>query len=251
MKKIKKYMPILYLGMKDNLVFRSNIILTIILQVANLAVSLWIWNLLLPHSDFINMARYLILTNTTTLIFTTTPLYYLAGLISSGRLSMYITKPISLFWYIFLYSFGRQFYILIFYLVLLVILSNNFIIVVFLFFYFIVANFMFFNLMLLLGELSFWIINMWPLRNGINAIYLLLGGLYFPLNMLDKRIYSWLQYNPFSLVTDVPARLIISGGNTNAIIKYFFVVFLWLVGFNFLRKYIFKIGIKKYEGVGA
>lgn len=250
MKKIKKYMPVLYLGMKDNIIFRSNIILTIILQIANLAVSLWVWNLLLPHSDFINMARYLILTNTTALIFTTTPLYYLAGLISSGRLSMYITKPISLFWYIFLYSFGKQVYILILYLGLLVILSNNFLIVIFLLFYCIVANFMFFNLMLLLGELSFWIINMWPLRNGINAIYLLLGGLYFPLNMLDKRIYSWLQYNPFSLVTDVPARLMINGVDTNAV-KYFLAIILWLVSFNFLRKYIFKIGIKKYEGIGA
>lgn len=250
MKKIKKYAPVLYLGIKDNLIFRSNTILTIIMQILNLAVSLWMWNLLLPRVNFLNMAKYLIFTNTTALIFTTTPLYFLAGLISSGKLSMYITKPISLYWYFFLYNFGKQCYILMFYLGLLTVLCHNLLTIAFLFCYLIVSDFMFFNLMLLLGELSFWIVNMWPLRNGINAIYLLLGGLYFPLNMLDKKIYSWLQYNPFSMITDIPARLIINGLD-NQVVVYFLGVCVWLVIFNCLRKYIFQIGIKKYEGIGA
>ena len=129
------------------------------------------------------------------------------------------------------------------------IFSKDILVVSALFIYMFIANFMFFNFMLLLGELSFWIINMWPLRNGINAVYLLLGGLYFPLNMLNKSIYVWIRFNPFSLVTDVPANLIVSGISSKLIV-YIIAAVIWLILFRILQKYLFEKGFKKYEGVG-
>ena len=244
----KKYFSIFYLGIKNTLIFRANTLISLLTQVVNLCVSLWIWKILLPSSaDFIEMTKYLLLTNA--IIFTTYPLYFFADLVSSGKLSMYVTKPMSMYWYIYLYNLGRQSLFLIFYFGLIMIFSKDILVVSALFIYMFIANFMFFNFMLLLGELSFWIINMWPLRNGINAVYLLLGGLYFPLNMLNKSIYVWIRFNPFSLVTDVPANLIISGISSKLIV-YIIAAVIWLILFRILQKYLFEKGFKKYEGVG-
>lgn len=246
----KKYFSIFYLGIKNTLIFRANTLISLLTQVVNLCVSLWIWKILLPSSaDFIEMTKYLLLTNVTAIIFTTYPLYSFADLVSSGKLSMYVTKPMSMYWYIYLYNLGRQSLFLIFYFGLIMIFSKDILVVSALFIYMFIANFMFFNFMLLLGELSFWIINMWPLRNGINAVYLLLGGLYFPLNMLNKSIYVWIRFNPFSLVTDVPANLIISGISSKLIV-YIIAAVIWLILFRILQKYLFEKGFKKYEGVG-
>ncbi len=244
----KKYFSIFYLGIKNTLIFRANTLISLLTQVVNLCVSLWIWKILLPSSaDFIEMTKYLLLTNA--IIFTTYPFYFFADLVSSGKLSMYVTKPMSMYWYIYLYNLGRQSLFLIFYFGLIMIFSKDILVVSALFIYMFIANFMFFNFMLLLGELSFWIINMWPLRNGINAVYLLLGGLYFPLNMLNKSIYVWIRFNPFSLVTDVPANLIISGISSKLIV-YIIAAVIWLILFRILQKYLFEKGFKKYEGVG-
>lgn len=246
----KKYFSIFYLGIKNTLIFRANTLISLLTQVVNLCVSMWIWKILLPSSaDFVEMTKYLLLTNVTAIIFTTYPLYFFADLVSSGKLSMYVTKPMSMYWYIYLYNLGRQSLFLIFYFGLIMIFSKDILVVSALFIYMFIANFMFFNFMLLLGELSFWIINMWPLRNGINAVYLLLGGLYFPLNMLNKSIYVWIRFNPFSLVTDVPANLIISGISSKLIV-YIIAAVIWLILFRILQKYLFEKGFKKYEGVG-
>lgn len=250
MKKSKKYTPTFYLGIKNSLIFRSNLVFGWLIQLTNLFVSLWMWYALLKNNNFIDMAKYLIITNTTALIFTTSPLYMLSNLIQSGRLSICLTKPISIYWYLFFYNMGKQLPLLLFYIGLFILFAHNALVIFILFMYLALSTMMFFNLMIVLGSLGFWLINMWPLRNGINAIYLLLGGLYFPLTMLGKDLYRWLQYNPFSLITDVPARMIV-GNSTNNIMQYYIAVIIWGIVFYYLGKFLFKKGMKVYEGIGV
>ena len=64
----------------------------------------------------------------------------------------------------------------------------------FLVFLLFIINFcMFFMLVSLVGNLGFYLINMWTLRPLINSVYLLLGGLLFPLNLLGNNIYKITQ----------------------------------------------------------
>lgn len=247
---MKKYLPIFYLGIKSSLVYRGNYLIKIITQVLNLIVTLWMWCWLMGNNmhNFNYLAKYLIMTNTLSLLFSIAPTFTLADLIQSGKLSNYLTKPVSLYWYLYLTYIGSQLPIIIFYLVLGLYFNLN-IGFISLILYLIFCSFMFFNLALVFGSLGFWLINMWPLKSGLFAIYLLFGGLYFPLSMLGKNIYSWLQYNPFSLVTDVPAKLIASNINQTNI--YYLAVAVWLIIFYCIYKKTFKLGLKKYEGVGV
>lgn len=245
---MKKYLPVFYLGLKNSLIFRANTLIRLLSQVVNLGISLWMWAALLPHG-FLKMARYLLLTNTAALLFSTAPLYLLVNLIKSGQLTNFLIRPLSIYWYLLTDSLGGQAPLLLFYFALFLILANRPLTFIFLLIYLLICGFMFFNLMLVLGSLAFWLINLWPLQSGINALYLLFGGLYFPLTMLGQHIYAWLQYNPFSLVTDVPARLINCQSLTE-FVPFTLATLGWLIVLFCLQHLLFRRGMCRYEGVG-
>ncbi len=248
---MKRYLPVYYLGLKNSLIYRANMIMKLVLQLASLLVTVLMWKFILAESgNFQQMARYLLATNLISLIFTTGPVFQFADMVESGNLSLYLTRPLSLYWYLFNYNLGLQTPLLLLYLILLLFLVKSAGPVFLLLIYLLLSSLMFFSLMMVLAMLSFWLINMWPLRSGINAVYLLLGGLYFPLNLLGP-VYQYLKYNPFSLVTDFPARLLTGTTDWRDFFANCLAVCCWLFLSVLLGKTLFKKGIKTFEGVGA
>ncbi|CAH1706982.1 conserved membrane protein of unknown function [Lactobacillus delbrueckii subsp. delbrueckii] len=248
---MKRYLPVYYLGLKNSLIYRANMIMKLVLQLASLLVTVLMWKFILAESgNFQQMARYLLATNLISLIFTTGPVFQFADMVESGNLSLYLTRPLSLHWYLFNYNLGLQTPLLLLYLILLLFLVKSAGPVFLLLIYLLLSSLMFFSLMMVLAMLSFWLINMWPLRSGINAVYLLLGGLYFPLNLLGP-VYQYLKYNPFSLVTDFPARLLTGTTDWRDFFANCLAVCCWLLFSVLLGKALFKKGIKTFEGTGA
>ena len=248
---MKRYLPVYYLGLKNSLIYRANMIMKLVLQLASLLVTVLMWKFILAESgNFQQMARYLLATNLISLIFTTGPVFQFADMVESGNLSLYLTRPLSLYWYLFNYNLGLQTPLLLLYLILLLFLVKSAGPVFLLLIYLLLSSLMFFSLMMVLAMLSFWLINMWPLRSGINAVYLLLGGLYFPLNLLGP-VYQYLKYNPFSLVTDFPARLLTGATSQRDLFANCLAVCCWLLFSVLLGKALFKKGIKTFEGAGA
>lgn len=248
---MKRYLPVYYLGLKNSLIYRANMIMKLVLQLASLLVTVLMWKFILAESgNFQQMARYLLATNLISLIFTTGPVFQFADMVESGNLSLYLTRPLSLYWYLFNYNLGLQTPLLLLYLILLLFLVKSAGPVFLLLIYLLLSSLMFFSLMMVLAMLSFWLINMWPLRSGINAVYLLLGGLYFPLNLLGP-VYQYLKYNPFSLVTDFPARLLTGTTDQRDFFQNCLAVCCWLLLSVLLGKALFKKGIKTFEGAGA
>lgn len=248
---MKRYLPVYYLGLKNSLIYRANMIMKLVLQLASLLVTVLMWKFILAESgNFQQMARYLLATNLISLIFTTGPVFQFADMVESGNLSLYLTRPLSLYWYLFNYNLGLQTPLLLLYLILLLFLVKSAGPVFLLLIYLLLSSLMFFSLMMVLAMLSFWLINMWPLRSGINAVYLLLGGLYFPLNLLGP-VYQYLKYNPFSLVTDFPARLLTGTTGQRDFFTNCLAVCCWLLLSVLLGKALFKKGIKTFEGAGA
>ncbi|MGM9906271.1 ABC-2 family transporter protein [Lactobacillus sp.] len=248
---MKRYLPVYYLGLKNSLIYRANMIMKLVLQLASLLVTVLMWKFILAESgNFQQMARYLLATNLISLIFTTGPVFQFADMVESGNLSLYLTRPLSLYWYLFNYNLGLQTPLLLLYFILLLFLVKSAGPVFLLLIYLLLSSLMFFSLMMVLAMLSFWLINMWPLRSGINAVYLLLGGLYFPLNLLGP-VYQYLKYNPFSLVTDFPARLLTGTISQRDFFANCLAVCCWLLLSVLLGKALFKKGIKTFEGAGA
>ncbi|BDR59757.1 ABC-2 family transporter protein [Lactobacillus xylocopicola] len=250
---VKKYLAIFYLGLKDSLIYRSNYVIKLIIQFVNLIVSLLMWSWISRKNsliDYRSLAQYLVVTNITVLLFTTHPAFQLSNLIKSGKIVNFITKPVSLFWYLYFHNVGYSTPLFIFYFLMILFFKVQFKTMLLLLCYFVLAYLMFFSMMMLLGSLGFWVINMWPLRAGINAIYSLLGGLYFPLSLLGQKTYSWIHFNPFSLVTDIPARLI-SGMLDTHVVNNFCMLGIWT--FIFLIGYCVLLtkGLHKYDGASV
>lgn len=250
---IKKYIAVFYLGLKNSLIYRSNYVIKLILQFANLIVSLLMWSWISKTNnsiDFRSLAQYLVITNITVLLFTTNPAFQLSNLIKSGKIVNFITKPVSLFWYLYFQNIGYSAPLLVFYFLMILFFKVQFKVIILLLLYLAIAYLMFFSMMMLLGTLGFWVINMWPLRAGINAIYSLLGGLYFPLSLLGQRTYSWIHFNPFSLVTDAPARLI-SGVLDTYAVNNVLVLGIWTAIFLIGYRMLLTKGLHKYDGASV
>lgn len=248
---MRKYLPVYYLGLKNSLIYRANTVMKLALQLVSLLVTVLMWKFILAESsNFQQMARYLLATNLISLIFTTGPVFQFADLVKTGNLSLYLTRPLSLYWYLFNYNLGLQTPLLLLYLLLVLFLVKSAGLMLLLLIYLALSSLMFFSLMMLLAMLSFWLINMWPLRSGINAVYLLLGGLYFPLKLLGPA-YQYLKYNPFSLVTDFPARLLTGSADQRDFFANCLAACCWLLFSVLLEKALFQKGIKTFEGAGA
>ncbi|BDR56277.1 ABC transporter permease [Xylocopilactobacillus apis] len=252
-----KYLVIATNSLLARVTYKSNEITLLVTKILQMLVSIWMWMGIYHASGhqsingflLSDMVKYLIITNLLSILFSTTPIFKLANRIRDGSLNTLLYRPISIYGENFASYLGSQFL----YLVVILILS------VFTFdfkeglllgSYIIVSFIMFFTLMMVLGTLGFWLINMWPLRSGVNACYLVLGGLYFPLSFFGTRIVKVLEFNPFSLIADVPARMI-TGQNTYSIFTYFLANIIWIIVFLGLYKLLLNKGIKKYEGVGV
>lgn len=254
-----KYLLVGLNGLTAKLTYRSNEISKLVLKLLQMMISIWMWRYLYRGSSSINgftlstMETYLIITNIMSIVFTTAPTFRLAGMIKNGVLNTILYRPISVFGEGLATFIGGQFIYIGMGAILvasIMTIQTDFLSAIILLFYFVLCLLMFYTLTFFLGTVGFWVVNMWPLRSAVNAVYLLLGGLYFPLSFLTKHNLRWLELNPFSLVTDVPAR-IITGQATQPFIVYLLAVMGWIVIFYLLYRWSWQRGIRKYEGVGV
>ena len=109
---------------------------------------------------------------------------------------------------------------------------------------------MFFLFMSWIGTFGFWLIQMWPMRPLIGSMYMLLGGLVFPINLLPDFIFNILTYTPFAVVG---YHFTLALQNKYTIVeleKYIMISAFWGMIFYLLYCYSFKKGLKKYESMG-
>ncbi|MCL0319302.1 ABC-2 family transporter protein [Apilactobacillus xinyiensis] len=253
-----KYLVMGVNGLVTKFTYRSNEVTNLITQMLQMTISICMWlsiyyssgKYTINQMNAHQMIQYLVITNLTAILFSTSPIFRFANQVQSGQLTTTLLRPISIYGEHMAFYIGTQFPYLCINFTLFILLSNHatnaltFILLG----YLILAFVMFFSLMLVIGTLSFWLINMWPLRSAINACSLILGGLYFPLSFLGQKTFRWLQFNPFSLVSDVPARVITH--KINDLSPYIIAVVIWLLLTMIVYQRLIKIGIKKYEGIG-
>lgn len=254
-----KYLYVFLASLKAKLIYRTNFVLEYGLTILQVGVSIFVWEalysqkaLVVPNYSLEKLNAYLFLANFLALSFSVAPAFRLATQIKSGCLSTLLERPISLYGEHLAYFIGEQFLGMVINLCLVVYfgtlsgisVSMLLLLVIYLAF----AGVMFFSLMMILGMLAFWLIELWPLRSFVTACYLLFGGRYFPLSLPNK-VFIVIQYNPFSLVTDIPARFLTVGLSGYELIRCLIVTLGWTFIFSVLYKLILKHGLRLYEGV--
>ena len=76
------------------------------------------------------------------------------------------------------------------------------------------------------------------------------AGSFFPLSFLPIILYKISQCLPFMYTFFIPVQFFLGKINNQEAIKGLFIELFWCFVLYFIIKKVYKIGLKKYEGVG-
>lgn len=246
------------------LIYKFDFIIGLLSKAVQLFMTVFIWKAIYSSNGYelINgytfeaMIMYIIITNFSSILFSFEHCFRLGQMIRNGKLTTILLRPVNILGESFSYYIGNKIVYIIIYIVICMVacLQNNSFSLknIWGFMLLMMINFiMFFMLISLISTLGFRLIQMWPLRPILTAFYLLLGGVYFPLDMLPQKIYRLLILNPFSLIGHVMTRAIQGIYSSKEIIFYCMVSVIWTVIFKFFYDKAMKKGLKLYEGMGS
>ncbi|HTK03636.1 MAG TPA: ABC-2 family transporter protein [Alphaproteobacteria bacterium] len=185
-----------------------------------------------------------------------------AGQIANGELTNLILKPINYFWYWITRDFSSKLLNIIFgvfeTLILIAILkpniyfpSNPVYILAFLL-SLIIAMFIFFNLSMLTSFVPFWVPELsWGAQFlMIVVIVEFLSGASFPLDIFPNTIYQILRLTPFPYLVFIPIKIYLGNFSYAVVAQSLVIGLIWCVILWKIMNYVWKKGLKIYEGVG-
>lgn len=255
-----KYITSALNGLVNVTIFKSNLIISIFSRIVQVCLAILTWNAIYDGSNhrYIGgysrpeMFKYLILTSLLFLLFTMEPVFNLSKRVKDGTISAWIIRPISINLESLSTFVGSKILFICIMIVYLLAVGGSYVSYVIVnVVYFVLSILLWHELMYLIGLLSFWLIQMWPLEPIINAFYLFLGGLLFPLSLLPHYFYEVVRFSPFSLVSSDLIQVVLNVNNVNlSNYIYIFSIIVWYLLLRFFSIMLFKNGIKKFEGVG-
>ncbi len=175
-----------------------------------------------------------------------------------GRLSPYLLQPIMPFWRYFFSHIAEQFsrIPIVLIMLLLVFISmpgafwfpdfGHLMISIFAIFSAFCVRFL---LHWLFSMICFWTDRASALERLLLIPYLFLSGLVAPLEAFPDSIKTFALFTPFPYILSFPSRLL--AGQEINIIKNFLILFLWGLVLILLGHYFWKLGLKRYSGMGA
>lgn len=255
-----KYITSALNGFENVLIFKSNLMVQIFSRIVQVLLSIITWNAIYAGSNHkiiggysrTEMFGYLILASLLSILFTMEPVFNLSKQVKDGTISAWLIRPISINGESLANFIGSKLIFILIMIVYLVVTGiNNLMMALFNIVYFLFAIVVWHELLYLIGLLSFWLIQMWPLEPILNGFYLFLGGILFPLNILPQYIFNIVRFTPFSLVSSDLLQVVLNNNGENTTIYiYIFSLAIWYLILRFSSIWLFKKGIRKFEGVG-
>lgn len=268
MSSFRKYINVLSIAKSNRKVFFLSFISKLLYLPLTILITYFIWFCIYSYAkvdkingvDLLDMTRYFF---TARIVMYMTSFYKNQSYriwedINSGKLSVFLSRPISYTKYQLMYTFGYVIYNFVIMLPVLfigiVVLQINILKCMdILLFILSIINSMFitFCIYSIIGLITFWNDAVFSLKSLIDKIGLILTGSIIPLNFLPSSIYFITKITPFSSMVYIPIRLLSSHLNVNYSctllgIQIFWCIFLWIC-FNI----IWKIGVKKYQAQGG
>lgn len=181
--------------------------------------------------------------------------------IKDGKLSQYLSMPLSYHWYNFSVYLGAKIpYSIVGMLITCMVIvftkdkfffQLNAIYLTLFFVVIVLAFFLGYQITYLLSLVAFWLEDAsGPFQITSVATTILMGSL-VPLDLLPDSISYISKFLPFQYLLYFPVKIYLGKVSNNSIISGIFCLLLWIVVFFFLNKLIWKKGIKRYSAVGG
>lgn len=265
---MKKYFSMLKNRLAVGLEYRSNIFGQFIIDIISLTSTVIFWNAVFKTQD--HLSSYSL--NDSVLYFFITPLIgaltyifvsdELGNEIRMGVMSNYLLKPYSLQFEALtraLASKLNNFLTTIpFYTILIVVISvytNHFMVTlqsVFLFIFAICMGFtLHFIFDLTIAYCAFWVGEVWAFTHFKRVIFLIFGGLMFPLDFLPPHLFSLFSLLPFQFMYYIPNTYLLGKRSVAHVPQDAILFIFWFIVLLLVQRFVWKKGLVQYEAQGG
>lgn len=265
---MKKYLQILKMSWQNTLTYRLNFLMWRVRQVFLLLGSYFFWlaiyqsGIKVGSYNSSNMLTYIVLVSILNALIFSSRSHQVASDIGSGNLNNYLVRPVNYFVWMFFLDLGDKvsnalFLIIelsIFFLVLkppFFIQTNGSFLLLFLI-SILIGLVMYFFFSLIISTFTFWYPehNGWPIRFLFDIFLVFLSGGWFPLDILPKTIYKFLEFLPFSYLRFFPAKIYLGQIDFWQIISGLGLMLFWTAFLIWLAFSFWKKGLKNYAAEG-
>ena len=243
--------------------YRGNSIMYSLSGLVGFGASLLIWFLTTQNSAFFNTKEILTYLWVGSIYAAMSPIWYsevLADLIVEGKLTSKLIKPSSIFWEGVCEFIGRgtlassallniaPIILLPFIYKYIILPPDNRLFLLFI--SFIPISFIIrFYLDFIFGTFVFWLTSYGGLMAFKDNLYFFLQGGQIPLSILALFI-PWIVYQPIAFQLHHPMQIYLGKYSTLETIYVFLGGIGWCICLYILAKFMFKLGLKRYESVG-
>ena len=265
---MKKYLSMLKNRIAVGLEYRSNIFGQFVVDIIALISTVIFWSAFFKTQN--HLGSYSL--SDSVLYFFIIPLtgaftyvsvsYELGNEIRMGALSNYLLKPYSLQFEAFTRALAGKFNNFLttipFYAALIIVISiltHHFVVTLTTVLFFILAVCMGFALYfifdLTVADCAFWVGEVWAFTHFKKVVFLIFGGLRFPLDFLPKHLFTFVSLLPFQYMYYIPNAYLL-GKRTISNVPYDIGLFvLWFIILFLFQKIVWKKGLAKYEASGG
>jgi len=201
---------------------------------------------------------YIIVSMLSNLIYSWLSIHFdLQGLIISGKISNFLTKPWNIVIVLLFKRLGNRIpflltSLLIFIVVLLLSGFNLSLLKIIEFITITSLSLIFyFSLLTLIGLLAFWFEDIWSISWMFFTLVHILSGRLFPLEFYPKFVLKFLDYLPFKYLYSTPTKTLMEGISFSLFLKSVFILAIYTLIFSLVAKKLWDKGIKKINVYGG
>ena len=266
---MQKFWSIFKISFQQEFAYRFNFLLWRLRNVIQILVFFFIWDAVLPknNSSLFGYDRSQIFTYAFVLIVVRAIVFSvrsndIAGQIANGDLSNMLLKPVNYFHYWIardvIYKAINIFFgsieagVLILFLKPNVFLQTNALYFWAFVLSLIIAIYIFFNILMLTSFAPFWVPEIaWGAQFLVTVVASeFLSGATFPIDVFPNVIYQILRFTPFPYLIFIPIKIYLGNFDYHLVLQSLLIGFLWCVILAKLSNFVWKKGLKVYEGVG-
>ena len=265
MNKFSKYKEYFKIGFKETIEYKWNIFGAVFEAIFSILFFIFVWFIIYQNLEveilngfsFNEVIIYFIIIYSFRLILNYDPVYDFSQKIKSGDITTYLCRPINFIYSITLRGFGNMIMQFLIYIILMIGLifyfsTNLNTLQIILFFIYSIFVFIFYFLFsIFISLLSFWLVEIWGLHEGIRQLFKIFSGRFFPLTFFPNWLISILIFTPFLYLEYQLTLIFLNKISYYQILFNLSVLFFWILLLIFLIYYFYKKGIKKVSSFGG
>lgn len=263
---MNKYLLVAKNTWYETMSYRLNFVMWRIRVIFQLLTAYFLWLAILPiNGNFLGytkplMLTYILGTSLISSIALASRSYEIGDQINNGNLSNFLIKPINYFLYWFSRDMGDKAINILFSISELTIIfillrppifiQTNIFLIVFFLMSAVIALILYFFFNILLGLIGFWSPEVWGPRFIFIILLNFFAGSLFPLDILPKPIFYFLQGLPFTYILYFPLKVYLGQLSQIEIYTGIFISLIWLLTLYWLVRIVWAKGLAIYTAYG-